>query len=105
MTTMQTESIPAVAVLTGATTTPQGNPVVAQVAMPVEVTAATTMQNGQAEAGVALITGATGIQGSHLLARLTKSDRWSKIYAVSRRPPSVNSGAAPASVDAQQVTV
>ena len=66
----------------------------------------TTMPQPVNQPGIALITGATGIQGSHLLDRLAKSPRWSKIYAVSRSSPSINNGAAPLrNADAQQVAV
>jgi len=67
----------------------------------------TTMQQPVNQPGVALITGATGIQGSHLLQRLAQSPRWSKIYAVSRSEPSINNGAAPLlrNAVAQQVAV
>lgn len=37
----------------------------------------------------AVVTGANGISGAHMVKALGESpDRWSKIYALSRRPPS-----------------
>lgn len=41
----------------------------------------------QSHKHTALITGATGVSGYHMVKRLGASERWAKVYCLSRRSP------------------
>lgn len=41
----------------------------------------------------ALVTGATGVEGRHLLKKLADSDDWQAVYAISREKPDFSHGA------------
>jgi nucleoside-diphosphate-sugar epimerase len=48
-----------------------------------------TFPEHDGKAHTAIVTGANGISGAHILRTLVDApERWSKIYALSRKPPS-----------------
>lgn len=50
-----------------------------------------TYQNGKISNLTAIVTGANGMSGYHMVRVLTAApERWSKIYCLSRRPPPIN---------------
>jgi hypothetical protein len=50
-----------------------------------------TYQNGKSSNLTAIVTGANGMSGYHMVRVLTAApERWSKIYCLSRRPPPIN---------------
>lgn len=52
-----------------------------------------TLSDHEGKGYTAIVTGANGISGAHLVRALERApNRWSKIYALSRKPPSVPSG-------------